>query len=287
MVRGFLFLRMQIYVKKDHRNKKVNMKKTILALLLLTLVIGFAPIAEARIDILPRKIVIDSRERSGELTILNLFQEESTFRMSLLNYRQDENGTYETLETPLNSSFDPANVVRFSPRQFTLTRGGRQKVRLSVRKPADLPEGEYRFHIKALRLAAPPTDGETVSVVANVGVAIPVVVRHGNVEGRASIQNMRLVDQTNTESGKPELHVDIERTGNGSTLGSLDVIWERSGEQPQIIGQISNMNIFTEVSKRYVKIPLRTLPYGSGTVKVVYKNDVKKGEIYDEATLQR
>lgn len=262
---------------------------TLLFIFMATLVVPQAP-AQARIDILPRIVVIDGRERSGELTILNLFNEPSTFRMDLLNYRQNEDGVYTQLDTPLDPAFDPASTVRFSPRQFELTRGGRQKVRLSVRKPANLPEGEYRFHIKALRLAnidENATNESAVQMFANVGVAIPVVVRHGNVQSRASLKNPRLIDHTHTKNGRPALEVTLERTGNGSAIGSLEVFWEQSGEQPKKIGSISNMNVFTEISQRTMTVPLSDLPYGQGAIRVRYNKGESKTEVYDEIVLQR
>ena len=93
------------------------MKKIILFCLFLVPVM-VTPMAQARIDITPQKIVIDSRQRGGEFTILNLFDVENTFRIDLLNLHQDENGVYTTLEGPLNPAFDPSKIVRFSPRQF-------------------------------------------------------------------------------------------------------------------------------------------------------------------------
>lgn len=264
------------------------MKKINLFLISFLILTFLSDNASARIDILPRIIVIESRERSGELTILNLLNEKSTFRMDLENYSQDETGTYTILDSPLNPDFDPSKVIRFSPRQFALSRGGRQKIRLSVRKPADLVEGEYRFHIKALRLANTDNiDPNNINVIANVGVTIPVIVRHGNVQGRASLENARLVDPARTESGKPELQVQINRTGNASTLGSLEVIWQRSGADPVKIGSIANMNVFTEINQRQVKVPLSELPYGAGTVTVRYNNGQRSGEIYDEVSIQR
>ncbi|NCO04197.1 MAG: hypothetical protein GW903_08410 [Alphaproteobacteria bacterium] len=266
------------------------MKTLKLLFVFMAITIGLPQAAQARIDILPRIVIIDSRDRSGELTILNLFNETSTFRMDLLNYRQNEDGVYAELETPLNPAFDPAEVVRFSPRQFELTRGGRQKIRLSIRKPADLPEGEYRFHIKALRLANIDTsqsDNSVVQMFANVGVAIPVIVRHGNVQARAALKNPRIIDHTRTDNGRPALQIEIERTGNASAIGALEVLWEQPGEKPKKIGGIANMNVFTEISKRIVTVPLSELPYGQGALKVRYSKGENKGDVYDEIIVQR
>jgi len=265
--------------------------KILIGLFSFIYIMSFTYNAQARIDMLPRIVVIDSRERAGELTILNLFNESSTFRMGLINYRQDEQGVYTKLETPLNPAFDPDQIVRFSPRQFELNKGGRQKVRMSIRKPANLPEGEYRFHIKALRLANISEDTRAnepvVQMHANVGVVIPVIVRHGNVQGRAKLVNPQIIEHTRTKNGRPALKVSIERSGNASTIGALEVTWEQSGERPIRLGEIANMNVFTEINRRSVEVPLSNLPYGQGNIRVRYVKGSDKGDVYDEILLQR
>lgn len=262
------------------------MKKNISFLTLLFLIILCAP-AQARIDIVPQKIIIDSRERNGEFTILNLFDVKGTFRVELVNFQQGKNGVYEELSSPLNANFDPQKIIRFSPRQFTLDPYGRQKIRLSLRKPADLPNGEYRVHIKATRLAQEDerrqTDPNAVSVLTNIGVTIPVIIRHGNVDSDAKIDNLKLVNAAQTE--KPELHLDITRNGNASTVGKLEVFLKDSNGNERRIGRITNMNVFTEIQTRNVQVPLYEDPAGKGQIIVRYYNDQDDGKVFDEANL--
>ncbi len=248
--------------------------------------------AQARIDIVPQKIIIESRERGGELTILNLFDNKGTFRIELLNFQQDENGGYTELNTPLDPNFDPHKIVRFSPRQFSIARSGRQKVRLSLKKPADLPDGEYRFHVKALRFAQEKdkiksANDKTVSVLINMGVTIPVIVRHGKVSATAKLGTPTIVEAVQTKSNKPELHLPITRSGNASTIGLLEVIWQPQGGEARRIGRITNLNIFTEITTRYIKLPLYEMPYGQGKLLIRYTDTINKGKVFDEITVQR
>ncbi len=253
--------------------------------------------AYARIDIIPRKIVMDSRDRSSEITILNMFNKEGTFRVDVMHHRQNEDGTYTILDTPLDVNFDTDKTVRFSPRQFTLPSQGRQKIRISLRKPAELAEGEYRFHVKVLRLAdldnasTVPVNQTGISMKMNVGVSIPVVVRHGNLESQAKMTKTRLVSGANTERGRPELHMTIERTGTQSTIGSLEALWEPDGHsESDRIGYIDNMNIFTDVERRHVQLPLKYVPKGAGVIRLRYvENGLEKtkGTVYDELLLEQ
>ncbi len=248
------------------------------------------PSAQARIDIVPQKIIIENRERGGEFTILNLIDQESTFRISLLNFEQNQDGVYKKLDTPLNPAFDPDKIVRFTPKQFTLPPGGKQKIRLSLRKPAELPPGEYRFHVKAMQFAQKDDlkrdpNAKSVQLVMNTGITIPVIVRHGETSVSAKLGNPKIVPATQTETKKPELHMPVNREGNASAIGMLQVFWQPTGEQPRRIGRITNLNVFTDIASRNIKLPLTEAPQGSGTLRIRFLN--KDGRIYDEISVEQ
>jgi P pilus assembly chaperone PapD len=245
----------------------------------------------ARVDLAPRRVILSPRDRSGDFTLLNLGKAAGTIKMDIIHYRQGSDGVYTELDGPLNPLFDPATVIRLSPRQFTLESEQVQKVRFSIRKPADLPDGEYRFHIRALRLAdpgpiAPGDKGQKIVMAMNFGAAIPVIVRHGTVSVTATMDNISLVE--NGTGNKPELHFNINRSGNISTIGKMEALWQPQGREAQILGTMSNLNIFTEVDVRNVKMPIRFVPQGPGTIHLKYINDEdQNGTVYAEATLQR
>ena len=246
-----------------------------------------APAAKAaRVDILPRKIFISDRERSAELTILNLGTKPSFVRIQIISYRQDENGIYQELEQPLDAAFDPNTGVRISPKQFTLPVGGRQKIRLAIQKPASLPDGEYRFHIKALSydqdeiVRRQEEQGGGVSLKMNIGVVIPVVFHKGKLTTGAKIENASLVSGQNG----PLLTFDIVRSGQAGTLGTLTAYQDQRG-QPVEVGVITNLNVFSEAKLRHVQMPLNK-SVQSGPIRLVYTNDFGDKGIIDEVILQ-
>jgi P pilus assembly chaperone PapD len=253
--------------------------------------------AKSRVDILPRKIVLDDRARSADITIMNLGESTGTIRLSLLSYRQDEKGIYQILETPLNPAFDPETAVRYSPKQFTLPPGGRQKIRLSIQRPADLPDGEYRFHVKAISYETKealegkpvPSRGKTLAVDMNLAVAIPVIVRKGVLTTGAKLENIRLLGPSESEYNKPALQFDIIRTGTAGVLGTAQAFWQPAGGgEPVKIGIVSNVNVFSEVPKRTMIMPLTNgVPSGSGSIRLVYTNDFGDKGVLDEVVLQQ
>lgn len=266
----------------------------------LFLVLGFIVCASAeaqaaRIDILPRKIFIDDRQRSAEITILNLGQQQSHVRLTMISYRQKEDGTYEDLgETPLSPVFSPEKDVRVSPKQFTLPAGGRQKIRIAIQRPADLPDGEYRFHVKAISfddedfsVHRQPAKGNSVALKMNVAVVIPVVVRKGALTTAAKIENVSFLSAAQAAQGQPALAFDLVRKGTAGVMGTVRVMQAQAGESaPKQIGIVSNLNVFSEVAKRHVQVPLNEVPK-EGTISLVYTNDYGDKGIIDEVVLQK
>lgn len=250
----------------------------------------FSTYSHARIDILPRKVVMENRDRSAEITVMNLFDEPSMMRASIIHYRQNEDGSYTKLEAPLSDVFDPEPIARFSPRQFILSPGGRQKIRLSLRKPADLAEGEYRFHVLVTRYdvedeKAQSTQGVGIQLQMNMGVAIPVVVRQGNLDVSAKMEDIRIIPASESSSGRPRLGLTILREGSAGSIGELQVLWTPKGAKTRKIGEITNMNVFSEINKRNIAVPLEELPLGAGQLRLIYKND--DGNVFDEVILDQ
>ena len=285
---SFLFLKIKFFfiIKTVTIYIYLLRKMNKIFLTLLISILTLPTQALARIDIVPQKIIIDPRDRNSEFTILNLFNTTGKFRVDIVSYKQDKNGIYKKMEAPLDVTFDPKKIVRFSPRQFEIAPNGRQKIRLSIRKPGDLSDGEYRFHIKAIRFADSNSNEEnTVNLSMNMGVTIPVVVRHGKIFNKSKLTNASYIPPQQSNKNRPEVHLEIERNGNISSIGSLDVYQKEQGQEKKI-GTITNANVFTEIDKRYFQIPLTEQPNNNSNLIVRYSDGKKKGITFDEITIQ-
>ncbi len=259
--------------------------KTILFAFLLSF-IALVPDAHARVDLVPRIVVMQDRDRAAEMTVLNLSNETRDVEIDILDYRQlPPAGNYESLTTLLNPDFNHADIVRFSPRTFVLGPLGKQKVRISLRKPADLPEGEYRFHPRALSYPHNPKKAEAgdrmrVQVGMNVGIAIPVIVRNGDLKVESKLSDFELLSPQQANMNKPALKFIAHREGTASSIGEIHIQWAKEGTDFQEIGILTNFNVFTELTERVAIVPLSAFPT-SGTMKVTYTDSVT-GKIYDE-----
>lgn len=229
--------------------------------------------------IAPTRIVLEGSRRVAEVLLVNVGDVRGTYRISLVDYSMDEQGSLtELAEGEGEKSASP--IVRFSPRQVTLEPSYSQTIRIQLRKPADLPPGEYRSHLlfrsvpaaEALE-AAPeqPADsqGLTIRLTPVFGISIPLIVRHGQGTSAAALTGARL------ESGeRPVLRIRIGRDGTRSVFGSL-VVRHRpaGGGAEQVVGILDGVAVYPPLDYREIAIPLDpNISLGSGILTVTYSD---------------
>jgi len=179
------------------------------------------------------------------------------------------------------------NLIRYSPRQVTLKPGQSQVVRLSLRKPHDLKDGEYRSHMSfkaipdnaGINISQPNKNSDSIGVklTAVVSVTIPVIVRHGKTDVAVSIDSLKLLPPTK-EVPKPVLSLELQREGSQSVYGDFVAELESDGKKT-IVGQMNGVAVYTPNKSRTVKLAL-TVPDGlklDGTLNVYYRTPAPRG----------
>lgn len=230
--------------------------------------------AYAHLMITPMRFVFEGKTRSHTLLLLSGDTKTRTYRLGWKLMKMDELGQYHDLPLDAAGTNSVPRMVVFSPRTVTLAGGGRQNVRLSLRKPAELPAGEYRGHLLFEDITDETSAGtanpENPSIKLNIklGFTVPVIVRSGEIKpGAVAIANPKT--QPGVDGGAPTLQLDLSHTpGQGSVYGQ--VVVKSSDEK---IGIMSNVALYPEMSKRTVNVPL-TRPLSSGSsVMVSYEGD--------------
>ncbi len=256
------------------------------------LIIPVIPSAWADIMIMPIRIVFSSRDRMQDITVFNSSRTAAgTYRLSWVYAQQTEDGGYKQLDHPLNPELDPTTAILFSPRQVSLPPGGKQRVRLSLRRPPELPDGEYRMHLELKNTArqsaaAMQKGGASIGVGMSVGLAVPVIVRQGAYDGTASIGPPTFAPGSADGKTPPKIEFAINRGGKFSTLGNVRVYWKSpAGGEEKLIARQNAVNIFAEVPRRMMRIPLKIDRVVGGTVRIIFEGDgPDKGITFDEKT---
>lgn len=208
----------------------------------------------------PTRVVLEGR-RSAEVVLNNVDDEPATYRVSLELRRMGSDGRLHdvTPENATEAERAMLAMISFSPRRVTLPPNQPQIIRIGVRAPEGLPDGEYRAHMlfRAIPDAAPVTAAPiagtqdvAIALTPIYGVTIPIIVRRGALVGDASLSGPRLaVDST----GQPVLQFDLAREGNRSVYGELIVMKDGVAE-PVMVAR--GLAIYPEINSREVRLPL-------------------------------
>ncbi len=252
-------------------------RAVILAFMLSIALLAFPSAAKADLTITPVRVVFQGRDRSMSVELLNTTDHTNTYRMGWMEMKANDKGGYDMLPADDKNPDGVPNMVIFSPRQVTIEPHGHQIIRLSLRRPADLPSGEYRAHLSMTRIAnaLPPVadthqKGVTMALYANLGFSIPVIVRSGEDKDlKVSLINPKLAMNHKTPPA-PVLLIDLNRdAGKFSSYGSIKVLWQPPKGEEQEIGILNNVALYPEIQQRHVEIALNQNPT-VGTLKVVY-----------------
>lgn len=237
----------------------------------------------------PTRMVFSGRKRAGEINLVNRGSKEATYRISFKNMTMKEDGSYEDIQAPVNGEKFADDMLRFSPRQVTLQPGEVQKVRLMVRKPANLPPGEYRSHM--LFRGLPPEDiGEDVEATLNegevrvklipvFGVSIPVIIQQGNLSSEAEITHTAIEEIP--DIGGKQLALHLKRHGDASIYGDIIVNYRADGDSTEyVVAQLRGISILAPYEKRQVYIPLQSpkgVSLSKGVLDITYREKVTDG----------
>ena len=243
--------------------------------------------ARAELMLHPTRIVFEQNQRAAQIELINNGTKPASYRIALVNRRMTDAGQFEAADTPAPGERFADTMLRYSPRQITLQPGTAQTVRVMLRKPAELAEGEYRSHLLFDKL--PDAEGENsieqrgqnsgIGVVMNalVGASVPVIVRHGKVD--ASVKLAGLAVQYDA-TRRPLLALRFEREGSASVYGDVGVSFTPRGGKTHALGQVGGIAVYTPNRVRQAVLPLQ-LPAGlklaAGTLEVVFRERPEAG----------
>jgi P pilus assembly chaperone PapD len=262
----------------------VRLRRPVLAALA-WLLLALALPAHAELMLHPTRLVFEKNQRAAQIELINNGSKPATYRISLVNRRMTDGGQFEAADTAGPGERFAADMLRFSPRQITLEPGTAQTVRVMLRKPAELAEGEYRSHLQFEKLpdvegsASIENQGRGIGVVLNalVGASVPVIVRHGATSATVSLARLALQKD---EAQHQLLALQFEREGSSSVYGDLNVTFTPRGGKPQTLAQIGGIAVYTPNRVRQAALPL-ALPAGMalvhGTLEVSYRERPEAG----------
>ncbi|HEY3348628.1 MAG TPA: molecular chaperone [Thermoanaerobaculia bacterium] len=249
----------------------------------------------------PTRIVLEGRVRSAEVSLINIGSGTATYRISFSQLRMTENGELKEIEKPEEGAPFADSLIRYSPREITLEPNVAQVVRMQLRLPASLPDGEYRSHL--LFRAVPPENvapersiensasetpatGFSVRLTPIYGVSIPVIVRHGAASATVSLADAGYRPGQGDEPAT--LECKLGRVGNASIYGNLTVKFVPASGPSRVVGVMNGVAVYTPNPFRIVRVPLQPAPgviLAHGRLHVEFSKAEANGERLAEAVV--
>jgi hypothetical protein len=235
----------------------------------------------------PTRVVLNG-SRGTEVILNNIGSEEATYRISLELRRMTSEGGLEEVETPNETEQAALDMIRYAPRRVVLPPNQPQAIRIGVRPPEGLPDGEYRVHMLFRAIPRPrpvtadsegPSEGFAIRLIPVYGVTIPIIIRQGNLTAAATIANPRIVQ----ENGVQAVQFDLGRQGARSTYG--EVIVTRPGVDVPL-ARARGIAVYAEIGQRSVNVPVNEAFPGplAGPVRIQYREpDSDGGNVIAEA----
>ena len=235
------------------------MKVHIFILILILQVWTFAYAAVGDLTISPTRVIFEGRERSTQVSLINRGSEAATYRIEFIQYRMTEDGEMLEIDEPNELEKFADELIRFSPRQVELQPNQAQTVRLLLRKPKDLPAGEYRSHMLFYAIpdesagtdiekrAATDEEGFSISITPIFRISIPVIVRHGELSAEFDIQDVAL----NVGEEQPNVSLTMQREGNRSVYGDLNIEYmPDNGDESVLLKYVKDFVLYTSTNTR-------------------------------------
>jgi hypothetical protein len=236
-----------------------------------------APSARAQVSVAPTLVLFDGEAGTKAITVENAGTREQVYRVSLLNLRMEPDGRMLVAREPRQGEHFAGDMVRFSPREVVLAPGASEVVRFRV---ANLQPGEYRTHVLVQQvpdigaLDKPPflrEDGVTVDLQAVFGVAIPLIIRSGELPASLAFADARVAHMPD---GGPAVALKLLRSGSRSLRGAVSLRLE--GKE---IALYDGIAIYAPASERDLLLPLTSdvseLRDGSLVARFEEPDDVK------------
>jgi P pilus assembly chaperone PapD len=215
------------------------------------------PCASQAVSLTTYRIYLDNDNRIESFILFSKGVANEDCKARLAHYNFDAQGQMSNeikgKELPEHSA---KPWIRYSPKQFTITPGKPQTVRLILRRKANAEPKEYRSYLSILcHKAVPATapniiqDRPTFSLKPNLIQNVPIVVRTGRLEATASFTDMLIKDKM--------LTVNLTRQGNRSIYGEIRLTDKKNG---QVYAQVSGVSLYNETTSYALKYNLSKLP---------------------------
>lgn len=255
----------------------------------------------ANLNISPKRVTFDRAGRTATVFIFNQGSAPAMVDIGMVDRIMlpdgqitpvDEALTKPELKALVERQKSAKDMIMITPRRATLPPGKGQTIRIRVAPDASGANsvGEFRSHLTVTTI--PPRDvGLTAEDAASAnpeqlrfvvnsvfGLSIPLIVRLGPPDIRASIENAKVEYDNISPDGvaparrTPVLTFDLVRVGANSLFGNIEV---RSGKTRagDPLGVARGVGVYTEIERRAMRLPITRAPNPGEPLEITFTDD--------------
>lgn len=218
---------------------------------LIALFVLCAPRESEASFISPTKVYIEDGQNSASVSITNTGDETLVYQFEWERRARSQDGQQTILlkEGETMEGYNPADpYLIYSPRKVVVQPDETQRVRILARRPADMPAGEYRSHLKITSETVDPPEktetmrGEFGGVLAvRPGVSIPVMLRTGKTVVDMKITSGTIIREENVDV----VEVNIVNNSTRSIYGKSSLKCLAAGGQ-ETETKLSGFRLYAE-----------------------------------------
>lgn len=277
-------------MRKGHGDSNVRWVPLTLAFGTFCLVAQHGPASSSpgqTLMISPGTLVLDSTRPGGTVIVGVTGNNSAVVEVSNAFFLQNTDGGLSSVD-PATSPRSAAAFIRAGPRRFTILPGQGTQLRVAVRPPAGLPQGEYRLHLRielVRKLGARAPDQEAKSETKQVGINVPIRVALGArilYRHKVKPEGGRVETVTaRTEGQTVVVSFDIIRLGETSLLAKYQVIARYPSGAAKPIGPAGGISLYPEHDHRRFTMKLdRSLLDGASQVCIrLAPNDIGNADL--------
>jgi len=242
----------------------MNVSKVTLGFVIFCL---FSSTVFASLVLNPQRIVVLDRERSTSLELLNTSNEPARFQIYFEHKKMLADGSIVDITDDEAKTIRAGDMIRYSPRRVDIASKASQTIRLAIRRPKGLPDGEYISHLALKQIPNKETPVVNQSGAGSVEakelilkvqpilkIAIPVIVRKGELHASAALSNIIKIQENENSAF---IQFTLQREGNRSLYGDVEIYeLDSSSKAADRIGYAKGIALYDPTLARLVRIPV-------------------------------
>ena len=227
--------------------------------------------ARSDIKFIESQLIFDGKKRAGKLTIINQGDAAGQAKITFKRLIAKEDGSTAFIENDIEYNRFPFNhdipsFFKISPSRILLEPNKKQTFRIFLRKPQDLPSGEYRIHAilqsedieeEEIKIGDVDPDKTGLGVSFNINYGIPVFIYHGDTKrGIQDITDISITSLPKEQVNENQSHIlkfSYAQESNMSLGGFFYLYGYDKKSRQKLINRIP-LSIFPDYSRGQISL---------------------------------